>query len=181
MSLWQVALILVGFVIVAAVYYAYMQAELFRLRRYEHWSDRFYSAAKPLVANPETPSSIIELIESLNGLMTARNAPFGIADVFKRRVEVGYSEAKDEKPSEEYRSFFKKYPELLDKAQAVSRIGLLAPTYIRQVGGPQARAILADLFTQMDLRHQEVGDVSDVREAIVVNRGPSLVPLITRR
>lgn len=180
MSIWLAASIVLGAVFLAC-YYAYMKAELFRLARYEYWADRFYANAKPLVANPETPQEIISLVESLNALMLEKNAPFGIASVFRRRLESGFSPAKGDGPSEEYRSFFKKFPDLLNSAQAVSRIGLLAPTYVRQIGGVQARAILVDLFTEMDLSHREISDVADVRKVSTVNRGPSFVPLIMRR
>jgi hypothetical protein len=182
MTLWLAALIIVFALLALLVYHAYLQVELFRLSRYEHWSDRFYSAAKPLVANPETPAEIIALIEVLNEVMTDKSAPFGIARVFTRKIEEGLpARSKAEGTTSAYREFFKKNPELLDNAQTVTRAGLLAPTYIRQLSGAQARAILADLFCEMDLRHNEIGDVADVRSVININRGPSLVPHIIRR
>ncbi|MBR1142293.1 hypothetical protein [Bradyrhizobium sp. AUGA SZCCT0431] len=182
MTLWLGASIIAASFVVMLFYRAYMHADLLRLARYEHWSDRFYSAAKPLVANPETPANIISLVESLNDLMTYKDAPFGIARVFARRLEKGLPVRKDaEGAPEDYKSFFKKYPELLDNAQAVTKAGLLAPTYVRLVGGTQARAVLADLFCEMDLRHNEIGDAFDVRSVSKINRGPSLVPHIIRR
>jgi hypothetical protein len=179
--IWLGACIFVGVVLSLACYYAFMKAELFRLARYEHWADRFYSAAKPLVANPETPPEVITLIESLNNLITEKNAPFGIASVYQRRLEEGLDRSKEGNPSEGFGAFFKKFPDLLHNAHVISRAGLLAPSYIRQIGGLQARAILADLFSEMEMRHAEISDVADVRKVSTINRGPSLVPLIIRR
>jgi hypothetical protein len=180
MSLWQAACVVIGLVLCLACYYAFIKVEVFRLSRYEYWADRFYSAAKPLVANPETPSSVVSLIESLNNIIVNKNAPFGIADVFRRRIEVGLEQSGDD-PSEKYETFFKKFPDLLHNANVISRAGLIAASYVRSIGGVQARAILADLFSEMDLRQREIGDVADVREVSTIHRGPSLVPLIIRR
>ena len=40
---------------------------------------------------------------------------------------------------------------------------------------------MANLFCEMDLCHEEIGDAFDVRSVSKVNRGPSLVPQIIRR
>jgi hypothetical protein len=49
------------------------------------------------------------------------------------------------------------------------------------MAGVQARAILADTFSEMALGHGEIGVAADVKKVESINRGPSLVPLFIRR
>lgn len=183
MTLWGATPIigsLIGVIVVFACYYSYVKAQSFRLARHEYWSDRFYSAAKPLVANPETPASIISLIEGLNDLMLKDMAPIGIYQVYQKKIEEGHQPA-SRTADEEFDSFFKKFPELVRKANVVSYAGMLAASYAGLAGGSYARAVLADVFAEMEMRHHEIGDAQDVRAANNAQRGTSLVPLIMRR
>jgi hypothetical protein len=181
MSLVWIASAAVGIGIGCAIYYAFVKAELFRLSRYEYWSDRFYAAAKPLVANPETPQSIVSLIESLSKLITKKSAPIGIAEVFRDKIESASKRSEAAAADEQFHAFFKKFPHLTHNAEVVSHAGLLAASYVHWAGGAQARAILADTFSEMELRNREIGDVADVRKVERINRGPSLVPMIIMR
>ena len=183
MSLVWIALALLGVLIVVALYYGFAKEQIFRLSRYEYWSDRFYSAAKPLVTNPETPPSLISTIETLNEVISERWAPLSVERVFRKKIqEGGWKQSPSATPADEKtKEFFTRFPELLHKAQVVSHAGLMAAGYAHWMGGVQARAILADTFAEMELRQDEISDVADVRNVKTVDRGPSLVPLVIRR
>ncbi|MCP2207742.1 hypothetical protein [Bradyrhizobium diazoefficiens] len=168
-------------VICAAIYYVFAREQLFRLERQEYWADRFYAAAKPLVANPETPESLISLIEDFNGLLTNKRAPVGIVNVFRAKLERKDKKKSEFSPNPSFRAFFEKFPDLLHNAGVLSHSGLLAASYAHWVMGVQARAILADTFAEMELRQNEISDIADLKDMTRVYRGPSLVPLIIRR
>ncbi|MDF3813965.1 MULTISPECIES: hypothetical protein [Rhodopseudomonas] len=167
--------------IVLGAYYAFAKSELYRLARYEYWSDRFYSSAKPLVANSDTPSNIISLIEGLNVLIAQKDAPIGIISVFKRKLQNKRPARSSQVVDEKFAAFFKTYPDLVRHAAIASHAGLLAASYVSWVAGAQARAILADVFSEMEFEERDIGDAADVREIQAVHRGPRLVPLIIRR
>jgi hypothetical protein len=162
-------------------YYAFVQAELFRLARYEYWADRFYSAAKRLVANPETPSDIVSLVEDLSELLTTKRAPMGVYQIFKKKIGAQRKRGEGDKSEGKYREFFQKHPDLASCTGVVMHAGLLAASYVTWVGGPQARAVLADVFAEMELRGHEIADAKDVRAASSHQRPSGLVPLIMRR
>lgn len=178
MSIAVVIAVAAGFLFFIC-YYAFAKIELFRLERYEYWSDRFYAAAKPLVAHPDTPSSTILMIESLNDLITYSDAPIGIDRVFRRKLGSKTSAKTD--PNEAFVNFFSKYPDLARHAETVSHAGLLAASYVSFIGGERARAILADVFSEMQLQPYEISDAEDVREIQAIHRGAYLVPSIIRR
>src|SRR3954454_6196585 len=120
MSLVWIAVAAVGLFIVCSAYYAFAKAQLFRLSRHEYWADRFYAAAKPLVANPETPSSLIVMVEGLNDLITSKSAPIGIASVFRKKILAGRDKKSEERRDEKSRAFFKQYPKLVRDAHVMS-------------------------------------------------------------
>ncbi|MBR0868351.1 hypothetical protein ACVIWV_007427 [Bradyrhizobium diazoefficiens] len=168
-------------VICSAIYYVFAREQLFRLERYEYWSDRFFAAAKPLVSNPETPESLISLIGDFNNLITDERAPVGVVNVFRAKLERKDKKKSEYSPDPSFRAFFEKFPDLLHNAGVVSHAGLLAASYAHWVMGVQARAILADTFAEMELRRNEISDTADVKDMTRAYRGPSLVPLIIRR
>lgn len=184
MSIWHALLVigaLLAIIVVAAGYYAYVKAQLFRLSRYEYWADKFYAASKPLVSNPETPDDVISLIESLNELITERSAPTGVYKVFQSKLEKPRVREGDARPNEKFRAFFNKHPDLMTNAEVVMHAGLLASSYASILCGSQARAVLADVFSEMQTRKFELGSVEDIRKVSAkVHRGAGLVPLMIR-
>jgi hypothetical protein len=78
--------ILACLIATTAIYLAYVNAQLFRLQRFEYWADQFYAAAKPLVANPDTPPVIISLIEGLNDIVPDSVAPIGIYKTYVKSL-----------------------------------------------------------------------------------------------
>ncbi len=163
-----------------SIYYAYAKAQLFRLARYEYWSDRFYTAAKPLIAHSETPEPVVSLIESLNDLITYKKAPLGIAHVYEKKLSEKPQPKSKRESSPKFQEFFKKNPEMFARAETVTHAGMLAASYASLIGGAQARAVLADIFSEMQLQNAEIGNASDVLAASANRRGSGLVPLIMR-
>lgn len=183
MSVWEAAVIvgsLVGLLVAFAIYYSFVREQMFRLARYEYWADRFYSSAKPLVAHPATPPQVISLIESLNELISDRSAPMGLYQVYRKKIE-GKREKTTSKSDGKVRNFFKDHPDMVRHANVVSNAGFLAASYSSMVGGSQARAVLADIFAEMELHDHEIGDAQDVRDVQHSPRSTSLVPLIMRK
>lgn len=171
----------IAMIFVISVYYVYVKAQLFRLARYEYWADRFYAAAKPLVAHSETPDSVVSLIESLNDLITNKSAPMGIYQVYEKKLLSKQEETKSKSSaSPKFQDFFKKYPEMLGRAETVTHAGMLAACYVSLVGSSNARAVLADVFSEMQLQNSEIGDANDVLAANSSRKGSGLVPLIMR-
>jgi len=186
MTIWQALYVIVPIAMVLAVlgiYYAYCSAQLFRLRRYEYWSDKFYAAAKPIVQCADAPKVVIHLIESLNEIIRSRMAPTAVTEVFRSNIESPQSDQDlQPKRDEEFVAFCERNPELMANLETVVHAGLLAASYASILGGSQARAILADAFSEMQTRRFKLRDVLDVQEvAEKAHRSGGLVPLITLR
>ena len=185
MSLSEALLVIcpiAGISIVIAVYSSYMKAQLFRLARYEEWSDRFYSAAKPLIQNPETPDQIIGLIGNLNDLITERVAPLAMYRVFLGHI-TQQPDREEKKSDPKLKAFFGKHPKLASNVEGVAHAGLLAASYTSIMGGVHARAVLADALFDMDTQVFAAAATQDVRAVSenAANRRSSLVPIISGR
>jgi len=171
---------ILGGIALAAAYIAYIKAQVFRLRRYEHWADKFFAAAKPLVANSETPDDVIDLIDSLNGLIVDRNAPFGIYNVFLKKLEQNNNNrSRVSEPDEKFSNFLKKNSDLVTNIECIVHAGLMACAYTSLISGTQARAVLADVFSEMNTKNFAIEGVRAVTER--VHRSSGLVPLFSRR
>jgi hypothetical protein len=183
MSIWEALPILGLLLAVIAVifgYFAFARAELFRLRRHEYWADRFFNAAKPLVAHPETPKEVIETISSINDLLADRFTPMAIQRVYEKKfAEVQRSNSGSEPDSNH--SFYERFPELTRAYARAMRAGMLAGAYASWVGGIHARALLAEAFaSQLMVGDEERVEASDVRAMASVPR-TGFVPNFIRR
>jgi hypothetical protein len=163
---------------VAWIWISYTRADLIRIARHEYWSDRFYSAAKSLVENPDTPEGLISLIETINKMLDKWIVPTMLHSIYKKdllregeRVIPPLDPNLDE--------FFEKSADNRRKVQEVAHAGLLAMTYASLIGGTQARSVLADVFG-LGLPFLEWRGIRDAERRVERSAG-SLVPIISSK
>lgn len=164
----------------AAIYRAYLNAQLFRLARYEEWADRFYAAAKPVIQNQDTPTQIVSLLEQLNDLITDRLSPTALVRVYTKILTRASKTEEDKKSDDQLIGYFEKHPQMASNVAAATRAGLLAASYASILNGIQARALIADLWTDLDTKKFAVRAPSDVRAVTesAHHHGAGRVPLI---
>jgi hypothetical protein len=176
-ALLFVVLPLVVIVIAAAVYISFVRGELVRIARHEYWSDRFYTAAKGLVEDPNTPGSLIDAIGSVNALLNKWIVPTALYSIYSKYITGDEKRADQSDP--EVGKFCENSPERARKIQEVLHSGLLAMTYASWVNGAQARSVLADFFS-LGLPGVEWKGIRDTQKSVEKHAG-SLVPLISSK
>ena len=159
---------------IAAFYIGWAIADAIRIARYEYWSDRFFSSAKVLVENPDTPDRTINLITSMNEMLNKRGVTHAVYSIYQD-VLLGNDKFGASQDSS-VREFLQKRPEAMPHVDNVMHSGLLAMTYANLVFGEKARAVLADVFALGSMVAEWQG-IKKVEERVRV-RSASLVPLV---
>jgi hypothetical protein len=160
------------------IWIAYLRADLLRIARHEYWSDRFYSAAKVLVENPETPEPIVSLIESMNKLVNKWIVPTLLHSTYLKDLKSDQQRVIPP-PDETLDAFLEKSADNRRKVQEVAHAGLLAMTYASLVSGTQARSVLADVFG-LGLPFLEWRGIRETERRAERSAG-SLVPIISSK
>jgi hypothetical protein len=175
------AFVILGPLVLAALafigYAAYVHSDLLRLSRYEFWTDHFYSSAKALVTNEETPASVLSLTAELNEFIVDKRAAFALYTIYSQRLRSPSAEKKG--LDDDAVTALKKSPDMVEQLDMMMRSGLLAITYTSAMWGVQARAVLADVLSRgsrSTVVQQGVREMSDR-----AHRASGLVPIISRR
>lgn len=154
------AALLAAVMAVVCLYTRWAKQDLRRLARYEHWTDRFFAAAKPLVSDPDTPPDVLDLLATVNDVITAKPASRLLYYTLKKQLLCPRAASVD-RPFE---AFFAQRPELSEPFGDACYAGLMAITYLDRRWGERSRALLAELAEgkrRTAAIVQEVREVSD--------------------
>jgi len=116
-----------------------------RLVHYERYATRFYSHLRPLIEDPETPSSLLRLLAFLNREIVDRGAPRVAMTALRVLERNGREEARAKEKekaygeSDELLSFFQRRPELARAFSHAASDGLLAISYMAPFSGSRLR------------------------------------------
>ena len=159
---------------IAILYVGWVVADAIRIARYEYWSDRFFSSARALIENPDTPDRTVTLISSISEMINKRGVTRAVYSTYLD-VLLGNDKV-SATPDGSVREFLQKQPDAMPHVDNVMHSGLLAMTYGNLIFGEKARAVLADVFALGSMMTEWQG-IKKVEERVRV-RGGALVPLV---
>lgn len=158
-----ILIVAAAIVIVFATYVAVARYETQRLMSYREWSDRFFNlSSKMLEADP--PSEWIDVIDSINGMITNKYAAHGLYLVYRDLAKMAVKNGDVLSPDEI--QFMKKNPDVAELFVAATRAGLLAFTFAAPLGyGVRIRALMAEAWVRIKQPSTAVSEFEKVRKA----------------
>ena len=140
-----------------------------RLASYERHADAFFSSARPLLRDPETPDSVLEMLSFMAREIGRRRAAIAFLGSILRLHRNGLEYRKQGEDDDIERVFFERRPELDLAYGRACAAGMLAVTYRSAlVGAFVRRLVLFDI--ESDNRRAE-------RLASRLNRYEKAAPL----